>query len=341
MTSTLYDDPSAKTASAPTFVRLLNTEVRRLAARRFTRVLVALSILGYLAAMIFLWATHAKSTPEDVAQATAQRDSILQEWQQQCNNQSGQAADACGFVPTEETFPIDQFLANNPFQPDMVGMYALAVGAAVAMVGFVLGATSIGAEWSTKNLVAWLFYEPRRLRLIGAKLIVLCVTLVVLSFLAQAIWTLSGQLLLANRGEPVSSLRPERSLTFWSDTIAMQARAALLVLPAALLGFGLANLIRNTAAALGIAFAYFVIVENVVGAINPALQPYQFTISVAAWVSDGGITVAGDPVFNQELGYVMPEEISVSNVQGGLTLLIYALVVLALSVYLFRRRDIT
>ena len=329
--------------SAPTFGRLLTTELRRLAARRFTRVLLGLCVIGYLIAVAYVWQAHAKETPADIAQATAQRDQQIVQIATDtanCLKQPGGSAEQCGTVPTAEEFPISQFLSNNPFQPNQVSDYALAVGVAVGMAGFVLAATSIGAEWSSKNVVAWLFYEPRRMRLMWAKLLALTGVVLVLSVVAQLIWAVTGRLLLRYRGLPVSSLVPPEP-SFWTDVAHLQVRAALLVVPMALLGFGLANLIKNTAAALGAAFVYFVVVESIARAVSPGLQPYMFTTSVEAWVSRGGIDVFGNPVYNQQQGFVAPELIHVSNLQGAITLVIYAAVVLGISLLLFRRRDIT
>ena len=44
---------------------------------------------------------------------------------------------------------------------------------ATAAAAFLLAGTFIGAEWSSKNLIAWLFWEPRRLRLMAAKFLAL------------------------------------------------------------------------------------------------------------------------------------------------------------------------
>jgi len=335
--------PQAARTSAPTFGRLLATELRRLGRRRFTRVLLGLCVIGYLIAVAFVWQSHAKETPADIAQATAQRDQSIEQIRKDttdCLAQHGNDEQQCGTVPTADEFPISQFLANNPFRPDDVGDYALAIGVAVGMAGFLLAATFIGAEWSSKNIVAWLFYEPRRMRLMWAKLIVISAVLLTLSLVAQLIWAMTARLLLHYRGEPVSSLG-SAAPSFWADIAALQVRALLLVLPMALLGFGLANLIRNTAAALGVAFVYFVVVESVARSISPALQPFQFTTNVGAWVSKGGIDVFGREIYDPQQGYVAPQLIHVSNSHGAVSLGIYAAVVLGISLLLFRRRDIT
>lgn len=338
----LSERPAESAGVAPAFGRLLLTEFRRLTARRFTQVLLGLSVLGYLAAMAFLWSAYAHPTDQDYARATAARDAAIVQIQQSVEAcvAAGQSADSCGFAPTPDQYPIDYFLDNRPFTPELVPNLTLAVGGAVAMAGFILGATFIGAEWSSRNIVAWLFFEPRRLRLLGAKLLVLTGVVVLLAVVAQVIWLLTAQLTLSQRGVPVSSLGPEAD-QFWPTMIAVSVRAALLVVPTALLGFGLANLLRNTAAAFGVGFVFFVIVETVMGGISPGLQPYQFTVGLRAWITDGGITVYGDLVYDQQAGGLVPAEIPVSNLHGGIVLMAYALVVLGVSIWLFRRRDIT
>ncbi len=328
--------------AVPTFGRLLVVEFLRLGLRRFTKVLLVLSVIGYLIAVAFLWQTHSRVTAADVAQATAQRDQQITQIAQstaECLKVAGNTGQQCGTVPTADQFPVDQFLSNNPFRPALVQPYALAVAAAVALAGFMLAATFVGAEWSSKNIVALLFYEPRRLRLMGAKLLAVSTVVLALSVVAQLLWAVTARLLLSSRGLAVSSLGAEAA-QFWPDVLRVQIRAALVVVPVVLIGFGLANLIKNTAAALGVAFVYLAVVESVLRAISPSLQPYQFTTSLIAWVNKGGLTVFGDQVYDQRSGFVRPQEIHVSNLHGGVTMMIYALVVAAVSIALFRRRDI-
>ncbi len=335
---------STAPSTAPTFGRLVNTEFRRLAARRFNHVLLASSAIGYLLAVIFLWQSHAKVTDADIAQATAQRDAQIQVFKAQtaeCLTQPGQTADTCGGYPTADQFPIDQFLQNQPFTTRDVSPYTMAVGGFVAMVAFIMAATFIGAEWSSKNIVAWLFWEPRRMRLMAAKLLALTTVLVVLSAIAQLIWGLTARLLLTSRGAGLLGLNAADAAGFWPDITQTQLRAGLLVIPVGLLGFALANLIRNTAAALGIAFVYFAVAESLIRALSPHFQPYLFTVNVAAWITNGGVTVFGDPIFSKLDGGLMPEEIHVSSAHGGAWLLGYAVVALVISLGLFRRRDIS
>jgi ABC-2 type transport system permease protein len=327
----------------PTFVRLLRAELLRLFARRFVRVLAVLSVVGYFVAVGLLWHHYARVSAADLAQAVAKRDAQLAQFRQsvdKCLQQSGNSIEQCGSAPTAADFPPDEFLTHRPFQPDQVDDYALAVGSAVALVGFVLGASFIGAEWSSKNVVAWLFWEPRRLRLMAAKLLAVVSVMLVLAVLAQVAWFVTAHLLLHYRGNPVSSLGAD-ARHFWRGVIQAQSRAGVLVLISTLLGFGLANLIRNTAAAYGVGFVYFAVVESVIRALDPNLQPYLFTTAIGAWVARGGLTVFGNEAFDPNQNAVVAKEIHVSNLHGGISLIIYAGVITLASIVLFRRRDIT
>ncbi|MDQ1739698.1 MAG: hypothetical protein QOE53_1350 [Pseudonocardiales bacterium] len=330
--------------SAPAFGRLVRAEFRRLAARRFTRVIIGLGLIGYLIAIALIWRAHDRTGATDIAQATAQRDQIIVQITndiEQCQRQpASQGGQNCGEAPTAENFPIDQFLRTHPFRPEQVDDYALAVGAATAMLGFLLAATFIGAEWSSKNLVSWLFWEPRRLRVMAAKLLALLTSVLLLAALAQVVWFGVAKTLIHYRGLPVSTLGPHAA-HFWSHVVDAQLRAAPLVLVTALIGFSLASLMRNSAAALGVAFVYFAVVENVIRAVNPEWQPYLFTTNLGAWIADSGITVYGKSVFDPQQGYVLPREIHISNLHGAVTLLIFAGIATVAALTAFARRDIS
>ena len=327
--------------SAPAFGRLVRAEFRRLAARRFTRVALALSLIGYLIAVALLWNTHSQITPADIAEATAQRDQQIAQDLEYCKSRvpTELQEQECGMV-TPESVPIVYFLDSQPFPPSEVEDIALAVGVATAMLAFLLAATFIGAEWSSKNLIAWLFWEPRRLRVMAAKLLALLSSMLALAALAQLVWLGTAKLLLHYRGEPVSSLGPQAE-HFWSHVVNAQLRAALLVLITGLVGFSLASLMRNSAAALGVAFVYFAVVENVIRALNADLQPYLFTTNLAAWISSGGITVYGKQVYDPVEGYAAMREIHIYNVPGGVILLVFAGVATVVSLAVFARRDLS
>jgi hypothetical protein len=215
-----------------------------------------------------------------------------------------------------------------------------AIGFAVAgsALALVLGATWIGAEWSTRSLVSLLFWEPRRVRVMAVKLAVLALGAALLGILLQAAWLATASILDATAGD--GRALPDG---FWGDLLGTQARGVLLTVLAAVGGFGLTSLVRNTGAALGIGFVYFAVVETAVAILRPAWQPWLLTSSIAGLVLPDGYTVvlgggAVDPATGSLAGET--REILVGNLQGGMVLGLWAGAAVALGVVLFARRDV-
>ncbi|HJQ01439.1 MAG TPA: ABC transporter permease subunit [Jatrophihabitans sp.] len=331
---------------APSFGRLLTAEFRRLVYRRLVRVLAVLAVLGFIAAVYAIYARHHKTTAADLAAASRSRDAQIAEIQREitdCISSLPAGTDPqsqCGVPPTAADLPIEQYLHRRPLEPDRISDYALAIGTGVALLGFVVGASFIGAEWSSKNLVSWLYWEPRRIRLMAAKLLALLSVMLAVAVLAQLAWFGVAHLLLHYRGLPVSSLGP-RAHYFWRHILDAQLRAALLILPTTLLGFAIANLIRHTAASFGVGFVYFAVVESLIRNWNPDWQPYLLTTNIGAWISNGGLTVFGRTVYSQRLGGFIARPIHLSNGHGAAVLALYTGVILLVSLAVFRRRDVS
>jgi hypothetical protein len=331
--------------AAPTFGRLTGAEFRRLAYRRFVRVVAVLAVAGFIAAVFAIYAKHARPSAGDLAAATRTRDAQLAQIQQgviECTKTLPTDADPreCGPAPSADDFPVSQFLRRQPLEPGRISDYALAIGVGVAMLGFAVGASFIGAEWSSKNLVSWLYWEPRRLRLIAAKVLALLSVMLAVALLLQAVWFGLAHLLLHYRGLPVSSLGPH-ARHYWRHILDAQLRGALLIVPTSLLGFSIAGLMRNTAASFGAGFVYFAVVESLIRAWNPDWQPYLLTTNIGAWISNGGLTLYGKQVFSQQRQGFYARAIHLSNVHGGVVLLVYAGLILLVFLTVFRRRDIS
>ena len=211
------------------------------------------------------------------------------------------------------------------------------IAVATAAIAFVIGATWIGAEWSSRSIVALLFWEPRRVKVMLTKLAVLAATAAGLGVVAQAVWALAARVLAATRG---STTAPPG---FWGDLAASAGRSVLLVVLVSLLGFAFANVIRNTAAALGVGFVYFVLLENAVRAARPAWQEWLLSTNAAALVQDGGTSffVYGQVTDANGIVQFTDRQVLVSNLHGGLVLTVVTLLVVALGVLLFARRDLT
>jgi hypothetical protein len=335
-------DPTVRRAG---FGSLLRSEVHRFRSRRFIQVVLAVALVGWIVATIIALTQFGNPSDAAIAQAEQQLSADLQmqrEGWQQCTDNPGplpeglDPADACGPEPTRDTMQLDWYLDKAPFNfGDTGNDGALGFAALSSVVAALVGATWIGAEWSTRSLVALLFWVPRRMQVMAAKLLVLGGAAALIGVVAQAGWLAMSGILRAAVGsdDPL----PDH---FWSDLLQTQGRGVLLTVIAALLAFGLTNLVRNTGAALGIAFVYLIIVENAVRAMRPHWSPWLLSDNALGLVQHGGNTLQFYDGIPDANGMVTAVEYYLGHLQSGIYLGIVTIVVAAIGALLFARRDI-
>lgn len=314
---------------------LLRAEIHRFRSRRFLWGIIGAGVVALLLGCGIAASQHKKLTAADLATAQQRVEVALKEQQMfrdQCISQlppGVSAEQGCGtFSPTD--FRAEDYAEVRPFVlaqqlPDGV----VGVGALTAAALFLLGATWIGAEWSTRSLVALLFWEPRRTRVLLTKMGVLLVAAAGIAALTQLVWFGAAQALSETRGSR-SGLPPD----FYSDILGAQGRLVLFGVLMSGLGFGLANLLRNTGAALGIVALYLAVLENLIRALRPAWAEWLLTTNAGALISPEPVRV----FINERNG--QGREIVMDHLQGGLYLAAVVAAVLAVGAVLFSRRDL-
>ena len=338
--SAVTERPPAAATSAPArSSRLLRAEFHRFRSRRFIQVLLALALLGWVVAVVVALTQVGVPDEGDYAEARqrVQQEVTIQEgFRDQCLEETGGGEATCGPPVSAENFRVEDFLSKSPFDFASTGEGGAAgFAGAAAIIGFLVGATWIGAEWSTRSLVALLFWIPQRLRVMTAKITVLVVAAAVFGVVMQLAWLAMAGILdaFAGSGNPLPD-------GFWEALLALQGRSVLLVVLVALIGFGLANLTRNTGAALGIGFVYFSILETALRVLRPTWEPWLLSNNAVGLVEPGGTRLfvqSGAPGPN---GFVEPTEYVITNLQGGIYLGIVTVVAVGVGVVLFTRRDI-
>jgi hypothetical protein len=335
-------DPSVRRAG---FGSLLRSEIHRFRSRRFIQVVLVVAVVGWIVATIIALTQYGNPGDAEIARAEQQISADLemqQQFREECLANTGQAPEGvsedelCGQVQTREDIQLDWYLDKAPFDFGSTGTNgALAFAALAAVVAALVGATWIGAEWSTRNLVALLFWVPRRMRVMAAKLVVLVGAAAVIGVVAQAGWLAMSGILRA----AVGSDKPLPD-GFWGDLLQTEGRGVLLTVIAALLAFGLTNLVRNTGAALGIAFVYIVIVENLIRALRPHWQPWLMSDNALGLVQHKGNTLYFYDGIPDATGFVEPTEYFLGPLQSGIFLGAVTLVVVGIGAVLFARRDL-
>lgn len=201
---------------------------------------------------------------------------------------------------------------------------AVGVGVGVAIIMFVVGAAYAGAEWSSRTIVALLFWEPRRWRVMGAKIFVVAAAAVVVTIATQILWIATAFFLASTKGDT------HLASDFWGTLFNRQLRVVIFTILVTWLGFGIANLVRNSAASLGVAFVYFAIVETVIIAYWHWAAQWLLNVNAAALLSKGGVDLGDDP---DNPGRHL------SSLHGGLVWGVASIGILAIGAWVFSRRD--
>ena len=314
-------------------MNLFWAEVHRFRCRRFLLALALTATAVFALGVAVAAAQHHKTSAADRAVAQAQLEVARSEGElarQQCV-----AAQPPG-TPLEQACPPNRFLQGdfNPGRPFVLAQQlpdgTVGVGGLAAAALFLLGATWIGAEWSTRSLVALLFWEPRRVKVLLVKLGVLLAAAAALAVVVQAAWFGSAQLLASTRGT-----RDNLPAQFYGDVFWAESRAVLFGVLLAGLGFALANLLRNTGAALGVAALYLAVFETAVRVLHPPWAEWLFTVNASALLSRTPIHLYVGGRNDQQ-----SREIVLGHLHGGLYLVALVAGLLTLGGVLFARRDL-
>lgn len=297
--------------------RLYRVELLRLSYRRTARIL-ALLLIG-ITVLVFAIAFRSSRDLSDAQVDQLRRDAATSSF-------GGQPPPDFEQLPPEEVFFEDpRFVVRN----DLPGVL-LGIGGLVAVGSFVFGATAAGADWSAGTVQALLFWEPRRVRVMAAKAAALLTVVVAYAIVVQLLSYALGSLVASARGtfEGVDG-------EFWRFLVGRSLRLSAVAGFASLVAFGISGFTRNTGAALGVAFAYFVILENLARGLRPRWQPYLLSENIDAFIRDGAtlhLPIKTEPFVEQYF---------LGGNRAALLLASYLAVILGALTFSFARRDVT
>lgn len=310
-------------------MRLLRVELRRLFARRLTRIML---LIGLALIVLVVGRTGYDShqyTPDRLAAAQAEAQQLGEQWRAECRNSSpAEAQSQCDQISPP---PVDSLLHTYDFASETRGQL-IGLSVALGLFGFVLGAGFIGAEWSAGTLAQLLVWEPRRLRVLAAKATALAIGI---GLLAAGAMALHGGALYG-----VAKFRGSLAATTAAllRSLALTAgRGVLLAVATALAGLAVAGLVRSTSGALGLGFGYFVAGELALRNFFPRSQPWLLTSNVAAWLQQQLTLYLPCPDCAGNSGQVAVITLG----RAGAYLAALVLVALLVCAVALRRRDVT
>jgi len=205
-----------------------------------------------------------------------------------------------------------------------------------ALAFLLVGASFIGAEYSSGALGNWLTFVPQRGRVYASKLLALLGVTALVSAVIAGIGLALAAAVTRSVGQPVSGVR---------SLLEQAGRGVVIAVVAALVGFGLALLTRHTIAATGVVLGYLLVTFVLQGFMQSvvALQkvkPFLPENNALAFLQHGYHYEDLVPmVTDQGSGYESVERlISFGHSVGYWGA--FAVVVVALTLWVFRRRDV-
>ncbi|MBV9832214.1 MAG: hypothetical protein JOZ82_11530 [Marmoricola sp.] len=327
--------------------RLVRVELTRFRSRRAI-VLLALAAVLVSVALAILTAYQTRPlTAADRADAAAQADlasrgSVMQDDLAECikdppaylgTNATARECRAALVTDVSSFYPrhaLDLSTVLDGHRLTRATGFTLALVLACLMI--IVGCTFAGADWASGSVTGQLLFESRRVRLWLAKGIAVVigstlVSLVCIGGFWAALWLVAG-----SRGIDVSS-------TVGSNVVWHVVRAVLLCAGAALGGFALTMIFRNTVATLALLFVYAVGGEIVIG-----LLPFQgsgrFSVAnnVFGWLAPHSTYF--DPSIDCDPSTSCTGVQTMTHLEAGLFLGVLVVLAVAVSLARFRRADV-
>jgi ABC-2 family transporter len=298
---------------------LLAVEWRRVLARRLVRVGVAVAVLAILAGATVTFLVSREMDQARLAREQAARRAAIE----RC------VAGRLGRVPADVR-PEDRGwwcadhvapkAADRRFHYEQLPQVLMGTSPLAVILGWLLGASLVGAEWHSGTMATLLTWEPRRLRVLLAKaavasLFVAVLTVALLTLLGATLW-------------PAGALRgtmPPAGSGWLASTVGVTLRSAGVAGLAAAVAFALATICRSSAAALGIGFVHLAVVEAILRTVRPHWQHWL--------LGDNAVVVVG----NQPQSLPLVDR---SAPEAAALLVCYATAILAVAAATFRRRDV-
>lgn len=302
--------------------RLVAVELRRLASRRLIRWSLLVAFLAIMAAPLLTpWAFG--------EQARIKHDADIERCVQ---GREPKVRDGVTMptIPSDIPVPSLRDRLCQKATPKLDPLFHLrqldqvlrATAALLVIAGFLVGASSVGADWQAGVMAAVLTWESRRWRVAGARLIALVSSLL----LVAVAW----EMLLGLSLVPYTALRHTADGTGgeWLRMITgLGARIAIVGAAAGAVGFALALVGRGSAVALGTGFAYVVVFENVVGSQFKPMRPWLVLWNAIVFAK-GRFAAGGD----------VPGR---SVLAAAALLAVYLAAIVGAAGVVFRRRDVS
>ncbi len=263
--------------------RLLGSELRTMLDRPLVRAFAAGALVAIVVAGVVVLLASRKGTLAHIRALDSQQQQAIERCVRTGYNPplSGIAADDRREFCASEGVPAPPFTFHLTQLLDIVeGADVKGTAMPLVILSFLLGASFAGADWQSGAMPTLLGWEPRRLRVLAAKVVVPAAVMLC--------GVLAAQVILGAALAPAAVLKgtTEGADPTWLVTLAgAAARVGLLSVLAAVVGSSLAMIGRSTAAALSFALLYGLVELFIRGFENPAWQRWLIGENAGVFVT--------------------------------------------------------
>ena len=206
-------------------------------------------------------------------------------------------------------------------------------GTFVVLLGVALAASLGGADWSAGTMTTLLTWEPRRIRVLLIRALVVALVVAFVTLFLQGVLLGAFSLAVALRG---TSLGAPPGLV--GTAVQTGLRVSTVAVGFGLVALAIATIGRSTVAALGVLFGYLVLFEGVIAGFRPSIQDRLL-------VRAGGVIVSQQPIYDQNASFSSGVSNQLPKVLLGLTeawvvAAVYVVVLMVLALLVFRARDV-
>jgi ABC-2 type transport system permease protein len=311
-------------------IDLFRSEFLRARSRRILPMMLVGGVLLIVVAMVIAGANSQKPTAAQIAAAQAfSQKQFNQCMRGQYGGQLPPGYDTLQELCTDETAP----RTDTGLQFRDGALILEHTSTFVVLLGVALAASLGGADWSAGTMTTLLTWEPRRVRVLLVRAVVVALVVAFVTLLLQAILFGSFSLAVALRG---TSLGAPSGLL---GTAALTGiRVSTVAVGFGLVALAIATIGRSTVAALGVLFGYLVLVEGVIAGLRPSIQDRLL-------VRAGGVIVSQQPIYDESRSFSSIGPSNLPPVLLGITeawvvAAVYVVVLMVLALVVFRTRDV-
>lgn len=329
--------------------RLLRVELRRLRWRRAVMVLLAAAVI--LPAVVFTvsaWETRPLGADDITRAEELAAQEAAQPWVAEELGRCEERPEDYGGPGTTTEQCVEMVMPkaeNYLYRPELVVSevrenQGAAMVVLLAAIFFVISTTLVGHDWNTGSMSNQLLFESRRLRVWWAKALAVVLAAVVASVVVLALFWAAVAGLAAARDVTTSG-------ETWRGVATMSGRGVVVVALAGLLGHASTMLFRSTVATLAIGFAAAtgssVLILSVLGDAGnrwlPSTNGLAFLLNGTTYYDWGPQC---EQMYTGTGGGEMIDPClkTVTLAQGSTYWLLIIVVLVAVSLWSFRRRDL-